>query len=303
MKDQEELAAIEGLVRDLQSRDGILLVSDESLMSTQRRERLGTYISSMWRYRHFTYEYSRYKAKADNDDMFLGKLWTLLEPLLRIGMYGVIFGMILNTSRGIENFVGFLIIGVMFFSQMSRGLGGGSGIIQRSRAMMRTFRFPRASLVVGEALRSFFASLIPLSLSVLAALLFQLNQPISWTLVLVVPLVLLMSVFALGIMFFTARITAFLPDAKKIVFFVNRAWFYVSGVFFSVERFARVPELQTVMVANPAYRFLSAVRGAVMYAEAPSVKDWGILLAWAGGTLLLGFFYFWRAEDRYVHVR
>lgn len=301
MADKQETEAIEELTKS--ARDPVVAVDTAGLLSARRRVSLSQYLLEMWRYRRFVVEYSRHKAIADNDDMFLGKLWTILEPLLRIAMYAILFGLILNTSRGIDNFLGFLILGLTFFSQLSRGLSGGSGLIQRSRAMMRTFKFPRASLVLAEAFRGIFSNLVPIALAIAAALLFQWDKPVSWTVILILPLLVLIYTFSLGLMFISARITAFLPDAKKIVFFVNRAWFYVSGVFFSVERYASVPELQTAMMANPGYKFLEAVRDVVLYASVPDLTEWLVLSAWSATLLTVGFLYFWRAEDRYVHVR
>lgn len=304
MEDKQEESAVAELSAYHSRRGtGVTVVDTEGLVSTQERRSLPSYIREVWSFRHFTLLQSRYKALGDNDEMFLGRLWVVLEPLLRIAMYGIIFGLVLQTSRGIDNFIGFLVLGLLYFQMLSRGLGSGSGLLQRSRAMMRTFNFPKASLVLGEGIRALLSSIIPGILAVIAALLFQWGSPISWTIVLVVPLFILIQVFALGLMFITARITAFVPDAKKIIFFINRAWFYISGVFFSVERYANVPVLQEIMQQNPAYRFLTAIRDAVMYGESPSMTDALILLSWAAGTLIVGFLFFWKAEDRYVLLR
>ncbi|OFT65262.1 ABC transporter permease [Corynebacterium sp. HMSC05D03] len=303
MADQQEADAIRSLQQAMPKNRRTVLVADDELFSTNERASLAKYLANTWRYRHFIFEHARFKAAGDNDDMFLGKLWNILEPLLRIAMYGVMFGVVLQTSRGIENFVGFLVIGLMYFSMMSRGLGSGSGLVQRSKAMMRTFRFPRVSLVVGEAIKGFISNIIPGALAVLAALAFQWGNPLSWSVVLIVPIYFLIHLFSFGLLLISARVTAFVPDAKKIVFFVNRAWFYVSGVFFSVERYARVPEMQEVMQANPAYRFLEAARSVVMYNQIPSLSEWLVLVLWATGASAVGFIFFWRAEDRYVHVR
>ena len=161
MADQQEADAIRFLQDAAPKQRYTVLVPDEGLSASNKRKSLAAYISETWHYRNFIYEHAKFKASADNDDMFLGRLWNLLEPLLRIAMYGLMFGLVLRTSRGVDNFVGFLIIGLTYFSMMSRGLGSGSGLVQRSKAMMRTFRFPRVSLVVGEAIRGFISNLIP----------------------------------------------------------------------------------------------------------------------------------------------
>ncbi|PNK21999.1 ABC transporter permease, partial [Bacillus thuringiensis] len=70
----------------------------------------------------------------------------------------------------------------------------------------------------------------------------------SWTVMLVVPLFLVLHVFTLGLTLIVARITAFIPDAKPLVALLQRALFFVSGIFFSVERFNDQPLIQEIML-------------------------------------------------------
>lgn len=285
-------------------RNSRVIVVDNSLLSPKSsRPPIHQYAIQIWNLRHFIVLHARFRANADNDDMFLGKLWTVLEPIFRIAMYGILFGLILNTSRGIENFIGFLTIGVTFFGFISRGLTSGSGLVQRTKNLIGTFNFPRATVVIGESVRGFFMSLIPATLATIGALLFQLDKTPSWTILFVIPLFVLIQIFSTGLMFIAARITAFLPDLRRMMQFIMRAWFYISGVFFSVERYANVQELQDAMIANPAYQFLTALRNSILYGIAPDPKTWIYLSIWSFGTFLIGFLYFWQAESRYVHIR
>lgn len=303
MADKEELEAVSKLNEYYDSQPKVLSIDTSALSSAMSRRSLMTYIRELYSYRHFMYLHAKHRATADNDEMFLGRLWLLLEPVLRIAMYALVFGLILNTARAIENFLGFLIIGVTFFSMLSKGLTGGSGILQRSRALMRSFKFPRGTLVVSESLRNFLGNLIPAILAVVAAVLFQWGTPLSPYLPLVIPLYILAHFFTTGLMFIVARVTAFVPDARRVIAFVNRGWFYVSGVFFSVDRFVSVPTLQKVMMENPAYLFLTAVRDSAIYGVPTTADTWLRLVLWSFGTLTVGFIFFWRAENRYAHLR
>lgn len=280
-----------------------ILVDDSRLRPKSSRQPIHRYVAQIWHLRHFIVLHAKSRAVANNDDMFLGRLWTVLEPIFRIGMYGIMFGLILNTSRGIENFIGFLAIGVTYFGFISRGPNSGSGLVQRTQNLVGSFNFPRATVVIGESVRGFLSSLIPALLATIGALLFQLDKPLNWTIVLAIPLLLLIHIFACGLMFVSARITAFLPDVRRMMQFIMRAWFYISGIFFSVDRYARIPEIQAIMKANPAYQFLTALRDSIIYATAPSFETWLYLAAWSFGTLIVGFIFFWQAESRYVHIR
>lgn len=279
------------------------IIEAAGLRPLHTRPALPSYLRSLWGRRHFIIADARGRSFETQRDMVLGKLWLVLSPLLEAAMYGLLFGLLLRTSRGIENFVGFLVIGVIFFTFLQKGLTSGSGLIRDSRAMIAAFPFPRAAIPVARITRQFMDNSLPALVAIIVALAFQWGNPPGWQLFLVIPLYVIIHVFSLGLMLIVARLTAFAPDLRALVPVAGRAWFYVSGVFFSIERFAANPTIQDIMVANPAYQFLQALRGAVLYQTAPSAETWLTLLAWSFGMLLIGLVFFWQAEERYINVR
>ena len=171
--DEQERELLETLTQWKAQQDKHYLIDSSALRPAMYRQSLRQYLLEVWRYRDFIFRYASGRAALDTDEMFLGKIWNILDPLLRISMYAVIFGILLRTSRGIENFLGFLIIGVMFFSMLSKGIGAGSGLLERSKALIRTFTFPKASLVFTEGLRNALSSVIPGLVAIVTALYFQ----------------------------------------------------------------------------------------------------------------------------------
>ncbi|AMO92405.1 polysaccharide ABC superfamily ATP binding cassette transporter, permease domain protein [Corynebacterium simulans] len=83
---------------------------------------------------------------------------------------------------------------------------------------------------------------------------------------------------------------------------VTQAWFFLSGVMFTLDRFDHAPTVKQIMSHNPAYEFLSAVRNVAIYDTIPSLSEWGSLCAWTFGLFAFGFLFFWQAEDRYVRL-
>lgn len=280
-----------------------VLVDDRELREMGKRPALGEYIRAVRVRREFIWLDARARAFQTDREMILGRVWLVLSPILDALMYGLIFGIILKTSRGIDNFIGYLIVGIVFFGMMRGALTGGIDLTRSFRKMIGSFNLPAAALIISRNLREALDSIIPAVVAIVIALAFQWGEPINWTLILVVPVWVLIQFFGLGLMFISARLTAEIPDLKTAITLFARAWFFVSGVFFSIERFVNNPELQAVMLHNPAYRFLTAIRGAAMYGEAPSLGDWSFLLVWAFGTLIFGFIFFWMGEGKYANVR
>lgn len=280
-----------------------LTVDSSGLRRLNVRPPLTLYLKQLWARRFFIVTDARYRAFRTAKSYNLWRFWLIAQPLLDAAMYGLIFGFLLKTSRGVENFLGFLLIGVTFFNFISSMVSGGQSLVQTSRNLIQAFSFPKAAIVLSQSLRYLIDSLPALIIAVVIGLAAQWEKPVSWTVLLVVPLVVLMWLFGTGLMFFVARLTAFLPDLKVIISVGIRAWFFSSGVFFPLERFAHSPILYEIFSLNPGYIFLTAVRDCVLYANVPSVSTWLTLAAWGVGMILAGTIFFWMAEEKYVNVR
>ncbi|MHA2789461.1 ABC transporter permease [Corynebacterium sp. S7] len=281
----------------------LVLVADEGLHRLNVRPNIPEYLNQLWNRRHFIKAEARSKAFSTGRNTYLGKLWLILDPVLQVSFYGLVFGAILRVDRGMDNFIGFLVIGVVYFGFISKAINSGANLIQRSRNLINAFSFPRAAVAISASLRQFLDSIIPAIVAVIIALLFQLDKPVSWSVIFVVPLFVLIHLFGLGAIFIVARLTAFVPDFKSLVALGTRGLFFLSGVFFSLDRFDTHPTLKLLVEMNPIYQFLMAVRTCVLDGAIPNPEVWMYLILWSVVTVIVGFVFFWQAEERYAHVK
>ncbi|MDO5031016.1 ABC transporter permease [Corynebacterium sp.] len=277
-----------------------LLVDSSHLHPVFTRPGFISYIGLIWSRRHFILLDAKSRAFNTGNGTFLGKFWILLNPAFQVAVYALVFGVILKTTRGIDNFVGFLTIGVIYFGFFSKGLNGGVNLIQKSRSFLSTFSFPAASLVFSLNLRQFIDNLAPATVAVIFALLLQPKDPPNFSIFGLIPLYILISVFNIGLTFIVARATAFIPDLKSILNVFTRGLFFISGVFYSVERFSSNTQVEKIVEYNPIYTFLQCVRQIVLDGQLPSLATWTYLSVWTIGLSTIGILYFWQAENRYV---
>ncbi|SDL86667.1 teichoic acid transport system permease protein [Corynebacterium mycetoides] len=277
-----------------------MTVRREGLRTVRQNLGFGSYMRELVRRDDFIKADARAKAFRTTRNYNWWRFWLVASPVLEALLYGAIFGLLLRTNRGVDNFVGFVIIGMTVFSTISRMLMGGIGLLEANKSMIQTFAFPRAAIVLSNSLRYIYDTFPAMVVAIVAALAFQIPFVPSWSLLLVVPLYLLTMGFCVGLMFISARLTALLPDTRVLLELFARGWMFASGIFYSVEVYADNPVVYSIFTSNPAYRFIQGFREVAMYANPMSLRDWGILLAWSLGTLTFGFFYFWRAEPRYA---
>jgi teichoic acid transport system permease protein len=280
-----------------------LLVNRAGLQVLNARLSLLSYLCQLWERRYFIVADARSKAFKSSRNTFLGHAWLVIQPLLDICIYAVIFGLVLKTSRGIDNFLGYLTIGAIYFGFLSTGLNAGAGLIQGSRGLIGAFSFPKAALPLASTMRQFIDNIIPGVLAILLAFAMQWPKGPSWLLVFVPILYVLLHITIFGAMLIIARITAFIPDLKALIAVITRALFFTSGIFFTLDRFAGNPAAQKIMSANPAYIYLQAFRDVTIYNRMPEASIWLQLLFWSFGLASIGLIYFWRAEERYPSVQ
>jgi teichoic acid transport system permease protein len=267
-----------------------------------KRPGLFDYTRQLWKYRHFMVAYANGRLIAAFTTARLGRLWQLLNPIINAAVYYLIFGLILNTKAGIPNFIAYLCTGLFVFAFTQGVVVQGTQAISSSLGLIRALQFPRASLPIAVTLTQFQNLLI--SMLVLVGIVIADGEPITVEWALVVPALLLQSLFNVGLALAMARMGAKVTDLKQLIPFVMRTWMYASGVLYSVENFARhLPQFWAeVMLANPLLVYIELMRLALLDTApiaSPPLRLWLLGAGWAVVVFVGGFLYFWRGEQDY----
>lgn len=267
-----------------------------------RRPPLLVYVARLWDRRHFIMADSRARVASGTRQLILGRVWLVLRPVMDGLVYLLVFGMLLRTSRGIENFVGYLLIGVFMFGFTARSLNSGASSIVGGRNLIRSFTFPRVSLPIATALRETLNTVPGVAAMMVLIIVIPPHAEVTWRWLLFPLVFALQVVFNLGISMIAARLVSKIPDLTNVISFLTRFWLYGSAVFFSYDQFVDHPTILTLMQANPLFNVLDITRDILLYGTTPSWHSWAILAAWAVGTALTGLVFFWRGEESYGRV-
>ncbi|MDK1329052.1 ABC transporter permease [Arthrobacter sp. zg-Y1143] len=258
------------------------------------------YLVSLWNYRHFMAYDARARVQSSNRGDRLGSAWLLLDPLLNGLGYFAIFGLLLKAGRGVENFIGYFIIGIFLFQMSSRAVVNGARVIRNNQNVIQAFNFPRATLAVAVNIRELLANIPVIIMMFILVIVLAPTEEITWRWVLVIPAVLLQVLFNLGAGLILAPMVAKVNDLVHVISFGMRFWMFASCVMFSIERYNSVPWLKSVVEANPLYLLLTIVRDSVLYSRTPAWQSWAGLSAWALSALIIGVVFFWKREESYV---
>jgi teichoic acid transport system permease protein len=257
------------------------------------------YLVQLWDFRQFIFYDARARVLSGTRRDKLGSAWLLLNPIFNGLTYYLIFGLLLQTSGGIDNFVGYLVVGIFMFQFSAGAITAGARSVRSNKSVVQAFNFPRAALPIGANIRELLAA-VPL---VLAMLLIVVILPpaenISGLWILLAPALMLQSIFNLGIGLILARVISRLHDVNHLIPFVVRVWMYGSAVFYSFDKFITHPQILAAMKLNPVFSLIDIVRDCVLYARVPEWQTWANLTVWAFGVAALGMVYFWKGEESY----
>src|SRR5699024_1405416 len=192
------------------------------------------YLSELWQRRHFIYRDSKNRVLAHGAGTKLGTLWLVLKPLLDALFYFLIFGVVVQVSRGVPNFTAFIIIGVLMFRYTSASITQATRVIKSSRAMIRSFNFPRLSIPISQVLRDTLTQFLVIGVMLVMISVLPPHAPpgINW---LWLPLIFALQIsMNLGLAFIFARFGFQYPDFAEATSFLVRILMYTSAVIFPI---------------------------------------------------------------------
>ena len=225
---------------------------------------------------------ARYRGSA------LGLLWTLLNPLLHMAIYALVFSVYIRINT--EHYAAFLLCGLLPWIWLSSSLLTGTTAIIEGGALLKKVFFPPQVLPAVTVLVNFVNFLFSLPLLFGLLLLFQVT--FGWAL-LALPLIMAAQfALTLGLTLIVSAASVRYRDIPPILGHVLTFWFFLTPIIYPV---TQVPErLRALLFLNPVTPFFVAYQDALLYNRHTSWEAYGIMVCVGGVALLIGVFVFER---------
>jgi teichoic acid transport system permease protein len=278
------------------------LAAKYGLAVSGARPSLPDYTRQLWSRRHFILAYATARLTALYTTAKLGQIWQVMTPLLNAGVYFLIFGVLLQTNRGIHNFIAYLCTGIFVFNFTQSAVLSGTRSIADNLGLIRALHFPRACLPI--AFTVIQLQQLAFSMAVLGVIVLATGEPFTLRWLLVLHALVLQFAFNAGLALLMARIGARTTDTAQLMPFLMRTWMYMSGVFYNITVFTNhAPHWAAqILQGNPALVYISLVRYALIDSQPASSLPhhvWPLAVGWALVVGLGGYVFFWRAEEEY----
>jgi len=277
-------------------------VADRAPAASAPTPARGSALAELLRYRQLVAMLVVRELKVRYKRSVLGLLWTMLNPLLLMVVYTVVFATIMRTAE--RNFAIFVLSGLLPWLFFSVSLVQGLNSIIANQELIRKIRIPQAVFplsVVGSNLVNFTLSLLPLLL-----LMAVLRQPISPALLFLPLAMLILAIFTTGATLLLATFTVFFRDVRHLTEVLLQMLLYLSPVFYDLQVLPQrdvwwFRALQLVLRLNPLSYLFALVRDPIFYGRLPAAQVVGVAIAAAALLLVIGFAVFQRLSPRHIH--
>jgi len=172
------------------------LAAASGLHRVGARPPLRQYLVEAWRRKDFIFTMAKFRLRAGLERSRLGVVWLVLQPALNALIYGLIFGILQGDKRP-PDYAAHVVIGVFLFQFFAGSFTQGARSITGNQALVQSLAFPRLTLPVAEVIEQFM-SLLP-SLGLLVVILPVMGHWPTWHWLLMIPLLVLFTLFNTGI--------------------------------------------------------------------------------------------------------
>ena len=240
------------------------------------------------------------EAKSVYKRSILGWLWSLLNPLMTVGVYTLVFGVIYRstppaTANGkAEAYALYLFSGLVVWNVFTAVINGSLRWLKSASALRKKIYFPTETAILGGAVAAMLQSGLEV-LVLLAIMAILLN--VSWTFAFLPAVLLITAAFGLGIGFIVSILNVRYRDMEHLMAILLRVTFFLVPIVFTPDivpdRAYGLP-VRRIMELNPLNSMIAVARDAVYFLEVPGPRHLMTSTAWAVVLFAVGLAYFRR---------
>jgi len=201
----------------------------------------------------------RYKNSA------FGFVWSLLNPLFMMVVLTIVFSLVFERQKLVENYAAFLLVGLIPWNFTNTSLTRAvNSVLENSRLVNKVF-FPREVIPISVVLANFVHFV--LAIPVLVIILMFLGVMPTLNILLLPPLMLIHQELVLGIALFISCVNVFYRDMGVALDVLLQAWFFATPIIYP--HWILPLWLQKPAMANPLAAIITAYRDVLVLGSFP----------------------------------
>lgn len=199
----------------------------------------------------------------------LGYAWSLLRPLFLFLTLYVVFAKFLKIGDAIPHYPVYLLLGIVLWNYFLEITSGSVSAVVSKGDLIRKINFPKYVIVL-SACASAFINLI-LNFIVIAVFMIVTGVDVGLSAILIIPLIIQLTIFALGLGFFLSAAFVRYRDVSYIWEVITQAAFYATPILYPL---SLVPEFaQKILLLNPLAQIIQDARHVLVTPQTITIGD------------------------------
>jgi lipopolysaccharide transport system permease protein len=260
-------------------------------------------LTSLTRNRSLIWQMAAREVAAKYRGSFLGALWTVLTPLLMLGVYTLVFGVIFKSrwsggTGGTAEFATLMFAGLVIFTFFAEVINRAPRLILDNPNYVKKVVFPLDALPWVAVVSALFNAAT--GMGVLLVFIILVKGMIPWTIVLFPVLLLPLVLFSVGIAWFLASLGVFLRDVSQVVGIFVSLLMFLSPIFYSSK--ALPNDLRFLTQLNPLVFYIENTRNLLIWGQVDGLKDYPEYLLLSLIVAIVGLGWFRRTRHAFADV-
>ena len=203
---------------------------------------------------------ARYEEKATYQSHYLGLLWQILNPVIQVGIYYIVFGLGVNGGRKVDGvpFICWMLVGITAWFFIQSSLLGASNSIYKQVNVVSKMKFPMSILPTNNMVSNLSSYFPMIGFLIGVLLIFGIYPTLFWLQYFYYFFAMGLFLFALGIL--DSTITVLIRDYHIMLQSILRLLFYVSGPIWDINNRNLPSVIVNILKLNPIYYLIEGFR-------------------------------------------
>lgn len=248
----------------------------------------------LWQKRSLIYNFAITDLKIRYRNSILGFFWTVLEPLLLLGVLYLVFTNIFKSQ--IEHYGLYLLLGIIMWNTFTRGTEISLNSVTSRTGIVTQIYFPREIPAISSTITAFLMMCFEFVVFGIFMAIFKFVPPLT---ILLLPLVLLLEFFlVLGFSLPLSVLNVRYRDMQFIWKVFVQVGFFITPIFYKIDI---LPEsIRKALTYSPLVQIFNIAHDVTIYNSVPSQSSIEFAIITTGIVLAVGYGTFKKIQKRAI---
>ncbi|OFW63569.1 MAG: hypothetical protein A2Z35_02095 [Actinobacteria bacterium RBG_19FT_COMBO_36_27] len=270
-----------------------IYISTNKVTLVQRFKELLSYRTLLWT---LTWRDIRVRYKQS----LLGIAWAMFIPVSMMLLFSFVFTRIVAVKTDIPYPI-FAYCGLLPWQFFASATTAATNSLIANRSLVTKIYFPSEVFPISSIIAAFVDFLVGSIVLVALIMYFYFTGAsimVSWTVFLVIPVILVQIIFTAGVSFFLSMGNLFFRDVRYIYNIIITLWMFATSVVYPMK--ISSPELQKILHLNPMTPIIDAYRDVLLRGKVPDMNNFGYAIVISLAVFLSGWIIFYKIQHKFA---